>query len=87
MSLLQEMEQFGLADCEFNNKMLHFDNVVFPAAVDFIDLKANAAVNPSAVVTAIFDSYEACNNSFLLNGRFTKSGFMEIFTWENLTCS
>ena len=87
MSLLQEMEQFGLADCDFNRKIWHFDTVIFPAAIDFIDLKAKPAVDPSAAIMAIFDSYEAGNNSFLLNGRFTKSGFMEIFTWENLTCS
>jgi hypothetical protein len=150
MSLLQEMEEHGLVDCDFNralsildviradifnytdfdapdslsdlqnlkstledSKLLeslgitvkewisaalvivnkdidkltdHFDNVVFPDAVNFVDLKAKAAVNPSAVITAIFDSYEAGNNSFLLNGRFTKSGFMEVFTWEFKKC-
>jgi hypothetical protein len=84
MSLLQEMEKFGLADCEFNNKMLHFDNVVFPAAVDFIDLKAKPAVDPSAAIMAIFDSYEAGNSYFSLSGHFTKSGAPEIFTFKGV---
>jgi hypothetical protein len=86
MSLLQEMEQYGLADCEFNNKMLHFDNIVFPAAIDFIDLKAKSGVNPSAVITAIFDSYENGNKHYELGRQYTKSGNPEIFTWENLKC-
>jgi hypothetical protein len=148
MSLLQEMEQHGLASCQFNNALSildviradvfnyttfdkpdslsdlqglkstledpkfleslgitvkeyisaaldivnrdidkltnHFDNVVFPAAVDFIDLKAKPAVNPSAVITAIFDSYEEGNEHYELGRRYTKSGNPEIFTWENL---
>jgi hypothetical protein len=84
MSLLQEMEQFGLADCEFNNKMIHFDNIVFPSAIDFIDLKAKLGVNSSAVITAIFDSYEENNSHYELGRRYTKSGNPEIFTWENL---
>jgi hypothetical protein len=84
MSLLQEMEQYGLADCEFNNKMLHFDNVVFPKAIDFIDRHAKPGVNPSAVITAIFDSYEEGNAHYELGRRYTKSGNPEIFAWENL---
>jgi hypothetical protein len=84
MSLLQEMEQHGLADCDFNRKIWHFDNVVFPKAIDFIDLKAKPAVNPSAVIMAIFDSYEDGNEHYELGHRYTKSGNPEIFTWENL---
>ena len=87
MSLLQEIEQFGLADCEFNNKMLHFDNVVFPAAVDFIDRHAKAAVNPTQVTLEIFNAYEEGNAHYELGRRYTKSGNPEIFTWENLKCS
>jgi hypothetical protein len=87
MSLLQEMEKFGLADCEFNNKMLHFDNVVFPAAVDFIDLKAKAAVNPTQVILEIFNAYEEGYTHYELGRQFTRSNNPEIFTWENLACS
>ena len=84
MSLLQEIEQHGLADCDFNRKIWHFDNVIFPKAVDFIDMKAKPAVNPSAVIMAIFDSYEAGADQFELSRRFTNSNNPEIFTWENL---
>ena len=84
MSLLQEIEQFGLADCDFNRKIWHFDNVIFPKAVNFIDQYAKPAVDPSAVIMAVFDSFEAGNSMFSLSGHFTKSNKAEIFTWENL---
>jgi hypothetical protein len=84
MSLLQEIEQFGLADCDFNRKIWHFDTVIFPAAIDFIDIKAKPAVDPSAAIMAIFDSYEAGNSYFSLSGHFTKSGAPEIFTFKGV---
>ena len=84
MSLLQEMEQFGLADCEFNNKMLHFDNVIFPRAIDFIDRHAKPTVNPTQVILEIFNAYEDGNSHYELRGQFTRLGSPEIFTLENL---
>ena len=84
MSLLQEMKQHGLADCEFNNKMLHFDNVIFPRAIDFIDRNAKPSVNPTQVILEIFNAYEDANSHYELGGRYTKSGNPEIFAWENL---
>ena len=84
MSLLQEMEQFGLADCEFNNKMLHFDNVVFPKAINFIDRHAKPSVIPTQVILEIFNAYEENNAHYELRGQFTRSGNPELFLWENL---
>ena len=87
MSLLQEMEQHGLADCEFNNKMLHFDNVIFPKAIDFIDRNAKPAVNRTQVMLEIFNAYEDGNSHYELRGQFTRSNNPELFLWENLKCS
>ena len=84
MSLLQEMEQFGLADCEFNNKMLHFDNVVFPKAINFIDRHAKPSVIPTQVILEIFNAYEENNAHYELGRQFTRSGNPELFLWENL---
>jgi hypothetical protein len=64
----------------------YFDNEVFPAAIDFIDSKAKPAVDPSAVIMAIFDSYEAGNSHYELGRRYIKSGNPEIFTWEIKKC-
>jgi hypothetical protein len=84
MSLLEEIERHGLADCEFNRKIWHFDSVIFPAAIDFIDQYAKPAVDPSAAIMSIFDSYEAGNSYFSLSGHFTKSGAPEIFNFKGV---
>jgi len=148
MSLLQEMEQHGLADCDFNRALSildviradvfnyttfdkpdslsdlqglkstledtkfleslgitvkeyistaliivnrgidkltnHFDRVVFPRTVDFIDRHAKATVNRTQVTLEIFNTYEQGNAHYELGGQFTKSGNSEIFTWRNL---
>lgn len=84
MSLLQEMEQHGLADCEFNNRMSHFDNVIFPCAINFIDRHAKPSINPTQIILEIFNTYEENNTHYELRGQFTRSGNAELFFWENL---
>lgn len=84
MSLLQEMEQHGLADCDFNRKIWHFDTVIFPRAIDFIDRNAKPSVNPTQVILEIFNAYEDNDSHYELRGQFTRSGNPELFLWENL---
>jgi hypothetical protein len=84
MSLLQEMKTHGMADCEFNRKIWHFDNVIFPAAIDFIDRHAKAAVNPTQITLEIFNAYEEGNAHYELGRRYTKSGNPEIFTFKEV---
>ncbi len=64
----------------------YFDNEIFPAAVDFIDIKAKPAVNPSSVIISIFESFEAGNSHYELAGRYTTSGNPELFLWEVKKC-
>jgi len=71
---------------DINTLTEYFDNVIFSKAIDFIDLKAKPAVNPSSVIISIFESFEAGNSHYELSARYTKSGNPEIFTWEFKKC-
>jgi hypothetical protein len=71
-----------LLDREIDRQITHFDRVIFPKAVNFIDKNAKPAVNPSAVIAAIYDAYESGAGHFELGRRFTINNNPAIFNLE-----